>query len=95
MNASLGVQRLTTHVNFSAAACIAIFCGTSAGAHAAAPAPVLLNYTNHWAGNTGGKGGHDENANDISNFVVDFGVLNASDVDWQMAPYVPLVVTKS
>src|ERR1035437_8228415 len=79
----------------SAAVCTAILCGAVGGARAAAPAPVLLDYTPHWAGNTGGKGGHDANANDISNFVVDLGVLNASDVDCQMAPYVPLVVTKS
>jgi hypothetical protein len=56
---------------------------------------MLLTYANFWAGNTGGKGGHDENANDISNFVIDLGVLNASQLDWQFAPYAPLVITKS
>lgn len=59
------------------------------------PEPVLLDYVNHWAGNTGGKGGIDANADVISNFVVDIGVLNAADVDWQMQPYVPLVITQS
>jgi hypothetical protein len=58
-------------------------------------APMLLTYANFWAGNTGGKGGHDENANDISNFVIDLGVLNASQLDWQFSPYAPLVITKS
>ncbi|HNX93938.1 MAG TPA: hypothetical protein PKL14_02160 [Holophaga sp.] len=57
--------------------------------------PALLNYQNFWAGNTGGKGGVDSNADVISNFVVDLGVLNASQLDWQAAPYAPLVVTKS
>ena len=59
------------------------------------PPPVLLDYDNFWAGNTGGKGGHGPEDNTISNFVIDFGVLNASQLDWQMAPYAPLVVTKS
>jgi len=59
------------------------------------PPPVLLDYTNHWAGNTGGRGGVDANGNVISNFVVDIGVLNAGQVDWQMAPHIPLVITRS
>ncbi len=59
------------------------------------PPPVLLNYTNHWAGNTGGRGGVGANTNVVSNFIVDFAVLNAGQVDWQMAPHVPLAITKS
>ena len=57
--------------------------------------PALLTYDNFWAGNTGGKGGHGANDNTISNFVIDFGVLNASQLNWQFEQYAPLVITKS
>ena len=59
------------------------------------PPPALLDYANFWAGNTGGKGGHGENDNTISNFVIDLGVLNASQLNWQFQQYAPLVITKS
>ena len=59
------------------------------------PPPALLDYANFWAGNTGGKGGHGENDNTISNFVIDLGVLNASQLNWQFEQYAPLVITKS
>lgn len=60
-----------------------------------APAPVWLPQVNHWAGNTGGKGGIDANADVISNFICDMAVLNAGDLNEQMSPYAPLVITKS
>ncbi len=58
-------------------------------------APHWLPATNHWAANTGGRGGINANANVISNFIVDLAVLNAGDLNEQMAPYAPLVITKS
>ncbi|MBK8475235.1 MAG: hypothetical protein IPL39_02705 [Opitutaceae bacterium] len=58
-------------------------------------APYWLPSTNHWAGNTGGKGGIDANADVISNMVVDIAVLNARDLNEQFAKYAPFVITKS
>jgi len=60
-----------------------------------APAPVWLPQVNHWAANTGGKGGTDANADVISNMICDMAVLNAGDLDEQFAKYAPLVITKS
>lgn len=67
----------------------------SATSAAEPPAPYWLPSTNHWAGNTGGKGGINANANVISNMIVDIAVLNAGDLDWQFAKYAPFVITKS
>jgi hypothetical protein len=94
MNSFPTFRRLTTKHIRSGSALAVILVGVSA-MRAATPPPVLLNYTNHWAGNTGGKGGATAIADAISNFVVDMAVLNASDLDWQFAPYAPLVITKS
>lgn len=59
------------------------------------PPPSWLPSTNHWAGNTGGKGGTNANADVISNMIVDIAVLNAGDLNGQFAPYAPFVITKS
>ncbi|MBK9992277.1 MAG: immunoglobulin domain-containing protein [Verrucomicrobia bacterium] len=87
----------TLRSNIFASGAVALVCGLAATVDLSAdtPQPTLLNYTNHWAGNTGGKGGHDEKADDISNFVIDIGVLNTAELNDQMAPYAPLVITKS
>lgn len=66
-----------------------------AGRPALPAAPVWLPQVNHWAGNTGGKGGIDANADVISNMICDMAVLNAGDLNEEFAPYAPLVVTKS
>ena len=60
-----------------------------------ADAPVWLPQVNHWAGNTGGKGGIDANADVISNMICDMAVLNAGDLNEEFAKYAPLVITKS
>ncbi len=70
----------------------ALLLGTLA---AASDTPHWLPSTNHWAANTGGRGGTNANANVISNFIVDLAVLNAGDLNDQFAPLAPLVVTKS
>jgi len=64
-------------------------------ARGASGAPVWLPQVNHWAGNTGGKGGIDANADVISNMICDMAVLNAGDLNDQFAKYAPLVITKS
>ncbi|MBK8477556.1 MAG: hypothetical protein IPL39_15020 [Opitutaceae bacterium] len=56
-------------------------------------APYWLPATNHWAGNTGGKGGITGDV--ISNMVVDIAVLNAGQLGDEFKPYAPLVITKS
>ncbi|MBK9990914.1 MAG: hypothetical protein IPP19_09325 [Verrucomicrobia bacterium] len=84
----------TSRIIFAIAACFAILCSTP-DIHADVPPPTLLNYTNHWAGNTGGKGGQDANANVISNFVIDIGVLETAELPGPMLAFAPLVVTKS
>ncbi len=73
----------------------AVFCCLGLGSALAAEAPIWLPATNHWAGNTGGKGGIDTNADVISNMVVDIAVLNTNEVPGPMLSYAPLVITKS
>lgn len=95
---SLKSRRLVPHMHssspsFSVLGC-ALFLGASLASSAlAADAPIWLPSTNHWAGNTGGKGG--VTGDPISNFVVDLAVLNAADLTAEFAPFAPLVVTKS
>lgn len=68
--------------------------GSSASTSSAGSAKKL-SVTNHWGGNTGGKGGQPQQGGDaISNFIVDIAVLKAAQLP--NAPHLaPLVITQS
>jgi hypothetical protein len=59
----------------------------------AAGTPSQLVVENHWGGNTGGRGSMSSGGDCISNFIVDFAVLNPSQTGHQ--EWAPLVITKS
>ncbi len=82
------------HKRFLATLCL-LSLAAALGSAAEPAAPYWLPSTNHWAGNTGGRGGINEHANAISNFIVDFAVLKAGELNDEFRPYAPLVVTKS